>query len=87
MLHLLNAPEIQAQLGHEAGVVARLVKRLPDDKALVEELYLTYFSRFPTERERQRALVYLQEHGDKRRQAAEDLAWVMLNSLEFLFNH
>lgn len=87
VLHLLNAPEIQSRLGHEAGLIARLVKRLPDDRALLEELYLSYFSRFPTDRERQRALDHLRQHGDNRRQAAEDLAWVMLNSLEFLFNH
>lgn len=87
VLHLLNAPEIHAKLSHEGGYVAKLVKRQPADAPLVEELYLTFFSRLPEEKERQAALTYLQEHKAKRREAVEDLAWSLMNSLEFLFNH
>ena len=54
---------------------------------LVEELYLTFFSRYPSDKEKQAALEYLKESKPNRRQGAEDLAWSMLNSLEFLFNH
>jgi hypothetical protein len=87
VLHLLNAPEVQARLGHEGGTVARLVEREPADGPLVEELYLTFYSRPPSEKERSAALAYLAEAKGQRRQAAEDLAWGMLNSLEFVFNH
>jgi hypothetical protein len=87
VLHLLNAPAIEEKLSHEDGAVARLVHAKADDGALVEELYLTFFSRLPTDSERRQAVAYLQRHHDQRRQAAEDLAWGMLNSLEFLFNH
>ena len=87
VLHLLNAPEVQAKLSHEGGHIAKLVKRMKEDGPLVEELYLTFYSRMPAEEERQGALAYLREHKGQRRQAAEDLAWSMLNSLEFVFNH
>ncbi|MGH7173396.1 MAG: DUF1549 domain-containing protein [Gemmataceae bacterium] len=87
VLHLLNAPEIHAKLSHEGGYVAKLVKRQPADAPLVEELYLTFFSRLPPEKERQAVLAYLREHKAKRREAVEDLAWSMMNALEFLFNH
>lgn len=87
VLHLLNAPEIQSKLSHEGGFVAKLVKRQPTDAPLVEELYLTFFSRLPQEKERQAALTYLQQHKAKRREAVEDLAWSLMNSLEFIFNH
>jgi hypothetical protein len=87
VLHLLNSPAIEAKLSHEQGTVARLVRAKADDGGLVEELYLTFFSRPPTESERRQAVAYLHRHHDRRRQAAEDLAWGMLNSLEFLFNH
>jgi hypothetical protein len=87
VLHLLNAPEVQAKLSHEGGHVAKLVKRMREDGPLVEELYLTFYSRMPTEEERQGALAYLRGHKGQRRQAAEDLAWSLLNSLEFVFNH
>jgi hypothetical protein len=87
VLHLLNGPEIQAKLSHEGGTVARLVRRQPDDAALAEELYLTFYSRLPDEQERRTAVAYLRRDPARRRQAAEDLAWGMLNSLEFVFNH
>jgi hypothetical protein len=50
-------------------------------------LYLTFFSRMPEEKERQAMLSYLQEHKTNRREAVEDLAWSLMNSLEFIFNH
>jgi hypothetical protein len=87
VLHLMNAPEVQAKLSHAGGTVARLVKQHAADGPLVEELYLTFYSRFPTEEERKVALAYLGERRAERRSAAEDLAWGMLNSLEFVFNH
>ncbi|HZY88906.1 MAG TPA: DUF1549 and DUF1553 domain-containing protein [Gemmataceae bacterium] len=87
VLHLMNAPEVHAKLSHAGGTVARLVKRGPEDGPLVEEMYLTFYSRFPSEEERKVALGYLREHRAERRQAAEDLAWGLLNSLEFVFNH
>jgi hypothetical protein len=87
VLHLLNAPEIHAKLSHEGGCVAKLVKRQPADGPLFEELYLTFFSRLPQEKERQAALAYLQENKANRREAVEDLAWSLVNSLEFIFNH
>ncbi|HUR55971.1 MAG TPA: DUF1549 domain-containing protein [Gemmataceae bacterium] len=85
VLNLLNSPEIQAKLTHEAGTVARLVREQKDDAKLVEELYLTLFARLPTEKEKARAVEYVAKR--PRRAACEDLAWAMLNSVEFLFNH
>ncbi|MCH8922459.1 MAG: DUF1549 domain-containing protein [Planctomycetes bacterium] len=87
ILHLTNSPQIHAKLTHERGTITRLVRNLTDDAKLVEELYLTFFARYPSDEEKQSALDYLKESQPKRRQAAEDLAWSMLNSLEFLFNH
>jgi len=93
VLHLLNSPEIQAKLSHEAGRVAQLVRDAASDDALAEELYLTFYSRYPTMDERQVAVEYLASrpsgapNAESRRRAAEDLAWSMLNSLEFVFNH
>ncbi len=86
VLHVLNSPDIQAKLAHAGGRVANLERQFSQPDMLVEELYLTFFNRPPDEAERNTAIEYLQRHQD-RRVAAEDLAWSMLNSLEFLFNH
>jgi hypothetical protein len=87
VLHLMNSPEVHGKLSHDGGRVARLVKQQPEDGALAEELYLTFFSRLPTGPERTAAVAYLRQNPARRRQAAEDLAWSMLNALEFIFNH
>jgi hypothetical protein len=87
VLHLMNSPAIQAKLSHERGTVAKLVRSKADNGALVEELYLTCFCRLPTSEERAGAVRFLAQDPAHRREAAEDLAWSMLNSLEFVFQH
>jgi hypothetical protein len=87
VLHVLNSPTIHDKLTHEGGTVARLVRDKGEDGPLADELYLAFFSRLPTEKERQAAIAYLSKDKTKRREHAEDLAWALMNSLEFLFNH
>jgi len=87
LLHLMNAPEIQEKLAHASGRIATLVRTMPDDKALIDELYLTFLSRHPSQDERQTALSYLAAQTSDRRRAVEDLAWSLMNTLEFVFNH
>jgi hypothetical protein len=86
VLHLMNSPEINSKLSHDAGRVARLAREIDADDKLVEELYLTFYSRFPTESERAKGVEHLRSSPAGRRAAAEDLAWSLLNSLEFVFN-
>jgi uncharacterized protein DUF1549/uncharacterized protein DUF1553 len=89
VLHLLNSERVQQKLSHEEGLIASLCRRESDNERLAAELYLTVFSRYPTDGERHTAVGHLQRAKDAaaRRAAAEDLAWTMLNSLEFVFNH
>lgn len=87
VLNLLNSTEIQAKLTHEGGTVARLVRTQKDDAKLVEALYLIFYSRPPTADEKEIGLKHLKKYPNNRRAAAEDLAWALLNSTEFLFNH
>ena len=87
VLHFLNAPAIHQKLANPRGTVARLVVQTSDDGQLADDLYLTFFSRHPSDEERKTACEYLQSGASARPAAAEDLAWSMLNSLEFVFNH
>ncbi|MDP7016973.1 MAG: DUF1549 and DUF1553 domain-containing protein [Pirellulaceae bacterium] len=86
VLHVLNAPAIHGKLAHEGGRINQLVKRHSADERLVEELYLTFFGRLPDDSETSSAVQYIRQNGD-RREASEDLAWSLMNSLEFVFNH
>jgi hypothetical protein len=87
VLHILNSPKIHAKLSHAGGQIAVLVERYPNDSRLIDELYLTFYNRFPDEAERKGAAEFLLRHGEHRQQAAEDIAWTMMNTVEFLFNH
>ncbi|MCA9227279.1 MAG: DUF1553 domain-containing protein [Planctomycetales bacterium] len=85
-LHVLNSPDIHNKLRHAGGRIGRLERELPDNGELVDELYLTFFSRRPTSDERMPLVAHLANSAN-RREAAEDIAWSLMNSLEFLFNH
>ncbi len=87
VLHLLNSPEIDDKLRHAGGTVARLLRDEPDDRRLVEELYLTFFARRPTMDEARTAVEFVSRPGVRRADAAHDLAWGLMNTLEFTFNH
>ncbi|HVA44997.1 MAG TPA: DUF1549 domain-containing protein [Pirellulales bacterium] len=87
VLHFLNSPEIEDKLAHESGRIKHLAAEHADNGELADELYLTFFSRFPSDDERRTAIGHLGRSTAGRRRAAEDLAWTMLNSLEFAFNH
>lgn len=89
VLHTLNSPNLEAKLIHDAGRIVQLVTAYPnDDEEVIKEIYLAFFSRFPTDEELTTARDHFNQLGKAKRQlAAEDLAWSMLNSLEFAFNH
>jgi Protein of unknown function (DUF1549)/Protein of unknown function (DUF1553)/Bacterial Ig-like domain (group 2) len=86
ILHVLNSPEIHSKLEHEAGHVSHLVHKYPDNVILVKHLYLNFLCRYPTEEEIKTVTTFFAEQPNRRR-AAEDVAWSMINSIEFLFNH
>jgi hypothetical protein len=87
VLHLMNSPTVQQKLEHTGGRIAELVRAHSDDGKLVDEMYLTFFTRYPTDAERQAAVAYLKRPNTSRLDAAQDLAWSLLNTLEFTFNH
>ena len=86
VLHVLNSPAIQKKLSHQDGRIRAIAADLADNKKAVEEIYLTCFARYPTKDELAAAVEYL-EQADDRQTGLEDVAWSVMNSLEFLFNH
>jgi hypothetical protein len=84
-LHLMNAPGLNDKLTSDEGLVARLARSDDPPAAVVEELYLRTFSRFPTDEERAIGAGVFAEPGASRRQAVADLLWALINSAEFVF--
>ena len=89
-LHLLNSSHIQRKLEQSAKLKA-IIDPARKQPEVVEELYLTILSRFPTPEE----LKGLEEYGrpgrsgvrTKSREDWLDITWALINSTEFLYRH
>jgi hypothetical protein len=86
VLHLLNSDFVHDRLRHDDGIAPRLCRTQPDDRRAVEELWLTFLGRPVKPDEMTRVLEFVQK-AKTRREGLEDVAWALLNTKEFLFNH
>jgi hypothetical protein len=84
-LSVMNSPFVNTRIPVRSnGTVSRLLSTIPDNEALIEELFVTVLSRRPTSQERARAVAMLNK---SRIQGTEDLMWVLLNKIDFLYNY
>jgi hypothetical protein len=85
-LHLLNSNHIRQKLER-----SKWLQSVPMQNGLtpeaIEEVYLTILSRFPTGQEIQTAMEYSRSGVVHGREALVDLAWALLNSAEFAYQH
>ena len=79
----MNAPEIEARIGHADGRVARLVASGASSDEIASELCLAALGRLPGESEQRVARELFASA--PRREAAEDFLWTLLNSYDFIF--
>jgi hypothetical protein len=84
-LHLMNAPGLHRKVTADAGRAAALAASPKSPAEVVDELYLSIYSRLPTGQERSDCVTLFGEKGVTRRQAVEDLMWAMINTPEFTF--
>lgn len=86
VLLLANSDEIEGKIAAGDGRLSKLMKDKKAPQEIVEELYLTAFSRRPSKLELDRTLAFVNKINEKQ-QAFEDVLWAILNSKEFMFNH
>lgn len=91
VLHLSNGDTLNEKLKAPQGRVAALLTLRHagmSDAALLDQIYLTALSRFPTAAERASLLEQFAAGGpDEERVVLEDVLWAILSSREFVFNH
>jgi hypothetical protein len=85
-LHLVGGRVVHNKLRDADGHLPRLAASNRTARELVDDLYLSALSRFPSEDERHLAISHLNGCPD-RRSGLEDLTWALINSKEFLFQH
>jgi hypothetical protein len=94
-LHIINGDTLNNKLRAPNSSIDMLVKLGFSDSQIVDYLYLASFSRYPKDSERSAlvsALASAEQQkiagvDDLRRAALTDMAWAMLTSEEFIFNH
>lgn len=90
-LHTINGDTLNRKLMADEGLLARMVASGTSNAQAIDELYLSALSRQPSDRERAGLLAALGDgraaDATTRRRQLEDLAWAVLTSTEFLFNH
>ena len=83
-LHMINSSYVNKKLKRSDGSLSRLIQANLKDQELINELYLSTLSRFPTDAELQTAEAYIAE-SPKRRAGCEDLMWALISSRSFIF--
>jgi len=71
-------------LAKNGSRVQTLLQSGKPDEQIIEELFLSSLSRWPSPAEKQVALQYMEKD---RQRGAENLEWVLLNGIEFVLNH
>ncbi len=87
VLHILNGDTLIQKLEAKDNRVSQQLEANSATDQLIDDLYLSSLSRFPTDAEKQKLLAVLSTVPEsERRQSLEDLYWSVLSSKEFLFN-
>ena len=86
-LFLSNGRQIQNWLAPSNGSLVGRLAAITDASAIADELYLSLYTRRPTDEERTEVVRHLADRGKERVPALQELAWALLASTEFRFNH
>jgi hypothetical protein len=96
-LHVINGDTLNLKLSNPDAYPALAIKLGLSDSRILDHLFLSAYSRYPSEAEKQPMLEALRKaraatgspdvQREARRQALEDMMWATLTSKEFLFNY
>jgi hypothetical protein len=86
-LFLRNGGVVRAWLAPSGVNLTGRLGQIKDAGAFADELYLSVFSRRPAVDEQKLIADYLERHAADRAVALPELAWALLSSAEFRFNH
>ena len=85
-LTLMNNTFVTTKVKVNASPTLRAVAAIPDNASAVEELYLGFLARRPSEYEQRQAAGHFSK-APNRNAAVEDIAWALVNKAEFLFSY
>jgi len=96
-LHIINGDTLNEKLSAKNGYAALFLKLGLSDDRIIEHVYLSAYSRYPTESEKKELVDALHQARlvtgtpearlETRQDALEDVLWALLTSKEFFFNY
>ncbi|MCC9644543.1 DUF1553 domain-containing protein [Rhodopirellula sp. JC740] len=86
VLHLSNGETLNPKLSDESSLPSRAVKEGWSRQEYLDRLFLDALSRRPTKSERESLFAVMDEYEDQST-AMQDVAWSVLTSVEFTYNH
>ena len=86
-LHLLNATDVQRKIEASPRLRELFQAAKGNRPQMIRSIYLMILSRYPTQAETAAAEKYFQSGAVGPKPAADDLAWALINSKEFLYRH
>jgi len=84
-LNMVNGPTIGDAIAHPQGIIAKTIAAGATNEQLITTVYLSTLARKPSTEEIARMTEYFGTIATQK-EAAEDLAWALINSPGFLFN-
>ncbi|QDU00256.1 DUF1549 domain-containing protein [Gimesia aquarii] len=87
VLHMMNSRELYSRIQSSKGNCDKWAKSKMTPDQIMEELYLTAYSRYPTLEEKRLGRSLFEKEGANRQQVIEDLMWALLNTPEYLFKN
>ena len=87
VLHLSNGDTLNPKLASETNLIAKMLEKASTDEEIITQLFLAALSREPSSSELESLKAIVLEYGDDRRTALQDVAWSILTSAEYTFNH
>jgi hypothetical protein len=88
-LYLMNDPFVLNRVRVSAAPNLLAVSRIAGNAEAVDEMFLLFLSRYPSDIERGYAIAHLAAASNTaaRNAAIEDLAWALINKAEFIFSY
>ncbi|MGH9611543.1 MAG: DUF1553 domain-containing protein, partial [Bryobacteraceae bacterium] len=96
-LHIINGDTLNKKLSAKSGYAALFLKLGLSDDRIIEHVYLSAYSRYPSESEKKELVDALHQARltkgtpearlEARQDALEDVLWALLTSKEFFFNY
>ncbi|MDQ6675813.1 MAG: DUF1549 and DUF1553 domain-containing protein, partial [Acidobacteriota bacterium] len=86
-LHVINGDTLNKKLSAPDGYAALSIKLGLSNARLLETLFLSAYSRYPTDSEKAAMTSALSGAKDSRQKQIEDMMWALLTGKEFMFNY